>query len=548
MRQRTILTIAGSDSSGGAGIQADLKTIAALGYYGASALTALTAQNTTGVQGVHGVPPDFLEQQIRSVLDDLKVHAIKTGMLYDAENTRATVRALKAYYSERDMPPLVCDPVCVSTSGHTLLASEALEVLTQELFPLSTLITPNKSEAELLLSRSITSLENMLEAASELLRFGSRAVLLKGGHMTAAVADVDALARAHPDITVVRDVMYTENMEVLAVNAPHIENVVIDVLCQADGTKTVLVRPRIESTSTHGTGCTLSAALACALADGASISEAAVSATAYTHLGIQTAVKLGAGHGPLNHLHSVARMGVPPRTATNPYPFTQLLIKSTADIWKEYVQHPFVQRLGEGSLPKECFVHFIKQDYHYLRYYARAYSLLAAKSSTFPQIDSATQTILNVLREIKTHRAFCASFGVTEDELAQTHEASATSAYGGYILDVGMQGDTTRLLMAVLACLIGYGEVGLWLKREAEKGKEKGGSGVVLEGNPYRAWIEVYAGEEYQEAVRIGLETIEARAAADPPSPARSEEWRAVWERCTRLEKAFWDMALELRD
>jgi hydroxymethylpyrimidine/phosphomethylpyrimidine kinase len=129
-------------------------------------------------------------------------------------------------------------------------------------------------------------------------------------------------------------------------------------------------------------------------------------------------------------------------------------------------------------------------------------SLLAAKSSTFPHIDSATQTILNVLREISTHRAFCAEFGVSADELEQTREASATSAYGGYLMDVGLQGDTTKLLMALLACLLGYGEVGLWLKRAAAERPE---SKIVLEGNPYRRWIEDYSGEEYQAAVRAGL-------------------------------------------
>ncbi|KAJ7491032.1 Phosphomethylpyrimidine kinase-domain-containing protein [Mycena latifolia] len=541
--QHNILTIAGSDSGGGAGIQADLRTFAALGHYGTSAITALTAQNTIGVQGVHGVPPAFVEQQIDSVLDDLDIHAIKTGMLFDAENTRAAVRALKKHYSDRTMPPLVCDPVCVSTSGHTLLAPEALEVLTQDLFPLTTLITPNKSEGELLLSRSIDSLEDMLSAASDLLRLGPRAVLLKGGHMTATLADVDSLGRAHPEMRVLREGLYGDNMEILAVNGPQPEVLVVDVLCEAGGPTTVLARPRINSSSTHGTGCTLSAATASALADGATVSEAVISATAYTHLGIETARTIGAGHGPLNHLHSVSQMGIPPRTPGNPFPFTRLLINGSAGIWKEYVEHDFVRRLGNGNLAPESFIHFIKQDYHYLKYYARAYSLLAAKSASFPLIESATETILNVLREIKTHRTFCAEFGISADELERTEESSATTAYGCFLMDIGIQGDTTKLLMALLACLLGYGEVGLWLKSRAACT----GSGIVLEGNPYRRWIEDYSGPDYQAAVRIGLETIEARAADDPPSPARLSEWRVVWDRCTRLEKAFWDMALDVK-
>ncbi|KAJ7118999.1 Phosphomethylpyrimidine kinase-domain-containing protein, partial [Mycena epipterygia] len=524
-------------------LEADLKTFAAFGHYGTSAITALTAQNTTGVQGVHGVPPEFVEQQIHSVLGDLEPHAIKTGMLFDADNTRATVRALKKHYSGRSIPPLVCDPVCVSTSGHTLLAPEALQVLIQDLFPLTTLITPNKSEAELLLSRRIDSLEDMLSAATDLLLRGPRAVLLKGGHISATLDDVDSLAVVHPEVRVVREGLYGDNMEILAINHPQPENLVVDVLCESGGLITVLVRPRIDSTSTHGTGCTLSAALACALAGGATVLQAAISATAYTHLGIETASKIGAGHGPLNHLHSVSQMGIPRRTPGNPYPFTRLLINGSAAIWKEYVEHDFVQCLGKGTLAEASFVHFIKQDYHYLKYYARAYSLLAAKSATFSLIESATQTIMHILREIGTHRAFCAEFGISSAELEATEEASATTAYGCYLMDIGIQGDTTKLFMALLACLLGYGEVGLWLKSAATRA----GSGVVLVGNPYRRWIEDYSGTEYQAAVRAGLETIEARAVADPPSPARLTEWRTVWDRCTRLEKAFWDMALDVK-
>ncbi|KAJ7611751.1 Phosphomethylpyrimidine kinase-domain-containing protein [Roridomyces roridus] len=539
--QHTILTIAGSDSGGGAGIQADLRTFAALGNYGTSAITALTAQNTQGVQAVHGVPPAFVQQQIQSVLDDFDVHAIKTGMLFNADNTRATVEALKTHFSGRTMPPLVCDPVCVSTSGHSLLAPEAIQVLIHELLPLTTLITPNKSEAELLLSRSITSLEDMLEATKDLIRLGPKAVLLKGGHITAKLSDLGRLLSAHPEARVVRDGMYGDKMEILAVNGPQFEYLVVDVLREADDSVTVLARPRIDSSSTHGTGCTLSAALASALADGNTLSEAVMKATAFTHLGIATAyTNLGSGQGPLNHLHSVAQLSVPPRTPGNPYPFTKLLITGSAAIWKEYVEHEFVQLLGKGTLPRASFVQFIVQDYHYLKYYARAYSLLAAKSPSFSRIGSATQTIGHILREIETHRAFCGEFGVSTDELESTPESAATTAYGCYLMDIGIQGDATKLLMALLACLLGYGEVGLWLKASA--------SWVILEGNPYRRWIEDYSGAEHQAAVRAGLETIEEAAASNPPSPGLLAEWRAVWDRCTKLETAFWDSALHLKN
>ncbi|KAF7323370.1 hypothetical protein HMN09_00117900 [Mycena chlorophos] len=529
--QRTILTIAGSDSGGGAGIQADLRTFAAHGHFGTSAITALTAQNTTGVTGVHGVPPEFLEQQISTVLDDIEVHACKTGMLFDAANTRTTVKALKARYSGKTIPPLVCDPVCVSTSGHTLLAPEAVQVIVTELFPLTTLVTPNKPEAELLLGRSIGSLEDMVQAAKDLLRLGPKAVLVKGGHVTAHQEDISRLKKQGHHV-LGHDSQ--ENTRILVI-APG--PLVVDVLCESGDVVTVFARPRIDSSSTHGTGCTLSAAIACRLAEGVSVPEAVLQATAYTHLGIATAPEIGHGHGPLNHLHSIVRRDIPPRTSNNPHPLTRLLIARNPKHWKDFVEHEFVQRLGRGTLSRTAFVHFIKQDYLYLKYYARAHGLLAAKASSFSLIASATRTITNVLTELDTHRALCASFGVSPEELESTEECIETTAYGCFLTDMGLQGDTTKLLITVLACLLGYGEVGLWLKSTCDAS--------TLESNPYRRWIEDYSGAGYQGSVRLGLELIESVAAADPPSPARLQEWCAIWDQCTRLESAFWDMGLK---
>ncbi|TCD61246.1 hypothetical protein EIP91_008714 [Steccherinum ochraceum] len=546
-----VLTIAGTDPSGGAGIQADLKTFTAHRCYGTSVITALVAQNTTGVQAVHPSPAEFIQQQIRSVLEDIDVRAIKTGMLYDTNAIRAIVQSLKSHYTST-FPPLVCDPVCVSTSGHTLLKPDAVESMIEELFPLASLITPNKSEAELILSHKgqhptapISSLEDMLIAAKHLLALSPKAVLLKGGHVTTSIADVDAVVAKKGDgsISVVRGGLLGENMEILQIVEQDVSKIplVVDVLY--DGKQTTLfVRPRVDSTSTHGTGCTLSAALVCALSRGADLVEATRQATQYTHLGIETAIPLGKGNGPLNHVHSIMPRLIPPPTPSVPHPFTRLLIESNAEVWKAYVQHEFVVELAKGKLDRACFLHFIKQDYLYLKYYARAYGLLAAKTTTFTGIASATQTILNVIHEVSNHKAFCAKWGISEADLEATAESPATTAYGAFIMDVGLRGDTSALLMAVAACLLGYGEVGLWLKKEAAKAN----SWVVLEGNPYLAWIESYSGEDYQGAVKTGLEVIEAMAAEDPPSQKRFEEWCTIWGRCTRLEKGFWDMAIGL--
>ncbi|KAI0933434.1 hypothetical protein AcV5_005581 [Taiwanofungus camphoratus] len=544
-----VMSIAGSDSSGGAGIQADLKTFTSLGCYGTSVVTALTAQNTKGVQAVHPSPPQIIEQQVQSVLEDIELKAIKTGMLFDAANTRMVARTLNAHYGGLLIPPLICDPVCVSTSGHTLLQPEAVEVMITDLFPLATLITPNKSEAELLLSHrgfpsKIESLEEMLIAAKNLLSLGPKGALLKGGHITASIADVNRLSSMHPEVRIIREGLLAENMEILQVAEPDLSSrtLVVDVLQESNGA-TLFVRPRIDSTSTHGTGCTLSAAIACALAQGESLVEATQMATRYTHIGIETASAIGHGHGPLNHLHPILPRIIPQPTESNRHPLTRTLIESTRDIWKAYVQHDFVKQLAKGTLPVECFLHFIKQDYLYLKYYARAYGLLAAKSSTFTSIHSATSTIINVINEVSMHQSYCTQWGISEEELKATPESPATTAYGAYLLDTGLQGDSAKLVMALAACLLGYGEVGLWLKKEAAKSD----SWVKLEGNPYAKWIEDYSGSVYQAAVKIGLETIEAIALADPPSPGRFQEWRGVWEQCTRLEKGFWDMSLGLQ-
>jgi len=488
-----------------------------------------------------------VKQQLHSVLDDIELHAIKTGMLHDASITHVIAETLRAHYGDV-IPHLVVDPVCVSTSGHTLLQHEAVATMVSELFPIAALITPNKSEAELLLSHcgSSSKLENvddMLPAAKTLLSTGCKAVLLKGGHITATMNEVKRISEAHPEIQVIREGLLGENMEILQISEEDTASnaLVIDVLQEAAST-TLFVRPRVESKSTHGTGCTLSSALACALGRGKDLVEATRLATVYTHLGIETAIPIGQGHGPLNHMHAIVIRSVPQPTPSVPHPLTRVLIDSCRDIWKGYVEHEFVKQLAQGTLAKECFLHFIKQDYLYLKYYARAYALLAAKSSTFSSIQAATATILNVINEVSMHRSYCAQWGITEEELRETLESPATTAYGAFILDTGLQGDASRLVMALAACLLGYGEVGLWLKKQAAMPD----TWVKLEDNPYQKWIDDYSGADYQKAVKLGLDTIEAMAVADPPSPVRFQEWQSAWERCVRLEKGFWDMSIGL--
>ena len=272
-----VLSIAGSDSGGGAGIQADLKTFSALGCYGMTAITAITAQNTCGVTGIHGIPPEMLKAQIDAVVQDIGVDAVKIGMLHSPEVVRVVADAIRTY----QLPHVVLDPVMVATSGDRLIASETVQVLVHELFPRVSVITPNLDEAALLLGRDIPNADALDIAAQDLLAMGARAVLLKGGHL------------AGDDV--------------------------VDLLVDASGPLQRLASRRIASRNVHGTGCTLSSAIAAHLALGYGLGEAVSLARAFILGAIAQGadVTTGQGHGPLNHgfapvpLHRITK---PPST------------------------------------------------------------------------------------------------------------------------------------------------------------------------------------------------------------------------------------------
>ena len=254
------LTIAGSDSSGGAGIQADLKTFAAFGVYGASAITALTAQNTVGVRSIADVDPQFVANQIDAIVEDLEVGAAKTGMLARVAVIEAVADRLRTHR----LPYLVVDPVMVATSGDVLLEPEALTALREKILPLATLLTPNLREAEILTGRPVTNPAQMRDAARTLIESGVRAVLVKGGHL----AD-DAL-----------DILY-DSQSFREFSAP-----------------------QIATRNTHGTGCTLSAAITACLARGFSLEESVAAGKRYITRAIATAPGIGHGSGPVNHFAS----------------------------------------------------------------------------------------------------------------------------------------------------------------------------------------------------------------------------------------------------
>ena len=255
----TVLTIAGSDSGGGAGIQADLKTITSLGGYGASVITALTAQNTCGVTGIHAPPADFVALQLSTVLEDIPVHGAKTGMLFSADIIQALAGVLKGKKF-----PLVVDPVCVATSGSQLLEDNAVDAMVKEIFPLADILTPNLPETELFTGICVTNMDDASKAADVFMKMGCERVLIKGGHLDSG-----------DDAT---DWLFSESGGI------------------------VLSQPKVATKNTHGTGCTLSAAIATGLSFGLDAEKAVNQAQRFLNAALRTGFDIGEGSGPPNHL------------------------------------------------------------------------------------------------------------------------------------------------------------------------------------------------------------------------------------------------------
>jgi hydroxymethylpyrimidine/phosphomethylpyrimidine kinase len=262
-----VLVVAGSDSGGGAGIQADVKTITALGGYAATAVTALTAQNTLGVEGVLTTAPDFVERQMEAVLTDIGADSIKIGMLGSSAIVHVVANTCQRLAAAT---PVVVDPVMVAKGGQSLLEPDAREALRTVLVPMAALLTPNVPEAESLSGVRIASVADLGRAAERLLLLGPGAVLVKGGHLPG--------------------------------------DVVVDVLRTADGGEYRFESPRIDSRSTHGTGCTLASAIALGIAEGLTLEGAVARARLYVFEAIRTAPGLGQGHGPLNHAHPITAL------------------------------------------------------------------------------------------------------------------------------------------------------------------------------------------------------------------------------------------------
>ncbi|KAH0525940.1 hypothetical protein TsFJ059_009338 [Trichoderma semiorbis] len=499
-----VLIIAGSDPSGGAGLEADQKVLAAHGCYAMASTTALTIQNTKGVTGVHVIPSDFVGKQIEACLEDVGADVIKTGMLASAE----TIEVIAKLVTKYKIPALVVDPVMVSTSGAQLLPHEAIAQLSQHLLPHTTLLTPNIPEATLLLTQNghevgdIQSVADVEVMGRKIQALGPKWVLVKGGHMPFR-----------------RDFSVAKTKEE--------REIIVDVLIGPEGSVFRVDSPYQESTSTHGTGCSLASAISARLAQGADVPTAVRGACRYIEAGIKTAPQIGGGNGPLDHFHSTYTLPFSPGY------FVEYLLEHPAvrDVWKEFVYHPFVMALGNGTLPLESFKGYIIQDYLYLVHFSRANALAAYKAKSIGDISRSNEIVTHILHEMKLHINYCNSFGISEPEIQATEELQACTAYTRYVLDVGQSEDWLALQMALAPCLLGYGAVAKMLHAHAE---------TVREGNTYWDWIENYNADDYVEAVRLGSELIEKNIRLQ--SPSRIEELVKIFVHATKMEIGFWEM------
>lgn len=473
--------------------------------------------------------------------------------------------------------PLVLDPVMVSTSGSLLLSDDSIKALIEELLPLCAVLTPNLPEARQLLihsrgqqpaalvngkvpqedANSLSTLRSLIDAAHELSQLGPRATLVKGGHqvmrrqdferglvelgveLTAGLstgsAPVDRALRgaevysgvlqsSGAQLTVVRtdgqpwaEVVRVWHPQGQSPPADEADAIVVDVLYESGDSPryTLFVKPHIDSTATHGTGCTLSSAIATYLSSGMPVREATGLAIGYVQAAIGRGLTtLGSGPGPLNHACTLYTRGVlAPSTlgsATDRAPLCSKLISGSLSDWKAYVRHPFVTRLSERTLPRESFLWFLKQDYLFLRHYARVFATGAGSASigrTFDDVSLFAGMAAEMANEATTHVVICQRWGISKSELELgTRESAATLAYTRYVLDIAHSGDALELLAATGPCLLGYGEAGMWLGQQLKANAGKRQETASSEDDvAYDEWIERYAGEEFQSIVRSGI-------------------------------------------
>ena len=485
-----VLSIAGTDPSGGAGIHADLKSIAASGGYGMAVTAALTAQNTQGVRDIHVPPVGFLRSQLEAISDDIVVDAVKIGMLATAE----VVRAVGAWLDRVRPPIVVVDPVMVATSGDRLLAPEA-EAAVAELLVHADVVTPNLAELAVLASRPIDGWDDALAAASALASTIGAAVLVKGGHLGGADAS--------------------------------------DALVEPGGEVTVFPGERIETTNTHGTGCSLSSALATHLARGAALPEAVASARAWLRESLRAgaALRVGRGNGPVNHFAGLwTRGGL--ETTASAADLADQWWEGIADIRREIDDLPFIRALADGTLEREPFVSYLAQDALYLREYAR---VLAEAARLAPTSDEqafwANAAHGSIVGELELHASWLTPDDGVSAATFAADAAPVTRAYLDHLRSVAFGGDEAELIAALLPCFWIYTDLG----RRLHAGEF--GEYARDPRHPYASWLTTYADPAFEDATSQAIDIVMRRAVA--VDPTRRDRMRRAFEASARYERAF---------
>jgi hydroxymethylpyrimidine kinase/phosphomethylpyrimidine kinase len=473
-----VLSIAGSDPSGGAGIQADLKSIMACGGYGMAAITALTAQSTVGVSGVHVPPAAFLRQQLDTLAADVRIDAVKIGMLATAEVIAAVDDWLAALPAPR--PAVVLDPVMVATSGDRLVDDAAEEALVR-LLRRADVVTPNLPELAALLGEDVArSWERVLDQARRLAAGHDVLVLAKGGHLPGS-------------------------------SCP-------DALVGPDGVRALFAGDRIDTRSTHGTGCSLSSALATLYALEGDWAEAAGLAHHWLREALRAASALDVGgpdgHGPLHHAHALWAGRARPRRAAELHAWWE----ETAELRAEIDDVWFVRQLADGTLAEDDFAHYLRQDALYLRAYARVLSRAAELAPTLEEQAFWAESSRACLEtELSLHRARTGE--------AEAQQSAETSAYLAHLAAAGSTGDYGVLAAAVLPCFWIYQDVGDRLARAHRPD------------HPYADWLAMYGAPAFAESTRRAVAWVQeaARAASDQ----RLRRMRAAFDASCRHELAF---------
>lgn len=509
-----VLSIAGTDPTGGAGVQADLKSIAAAGGFGMSVVTSLVAQNTHGVRAIHTPPLEFLREQLESVFSDVSVDAVKLGMLGDA----ATVELVRDWLDTHPHGPVVLDPVMIATSGDRLLDASA-EAAMRELATSTDVVTPNIPELAVLCDTTpATTMDQAVTQAQGFARDHDTIVIVKGGHLSGRFAD-NAVVR--PDGTVHR--------------VPNL---------------------RVDTTNTHGTGCSLSSSLATRIAGGQSLEAALEWSTRWLNEALRGAdgLQVGIGNGPVDHSRMGQRMLaaadttpwthlrhsgatgagpddlLPAPTTASPAPriaaagpYTRALWAASGDVIDQILASDFITGLGSGSLPVQDFAFYIDQDAQYLRQYSRA---LAALGATAPdpgaQVAWAQSSAECLVVEAELHRSYMGGE-------AGSAASPVTMAYTDFLVARAYSEDYVVGAAAVLPCYWLYAEIGLELAEQNH------------EGHPYRAWLGTYSGADFIEGTRAAIARVEA--AFEAAGPAQRVAAARAFLSASVHEREFFDQA-----